>query len=336
MTTTTTELVQLQILVEESDWITLFDRIEVWRSRDGLLGPFEELTADSWSPARVPALGGDEPSTPVSGGSVVVVGKTLEFRLNEDEDTDITVTLTGTDPLTLSDVASQIIAQSDTKLHSYVDEDANLIVETTEPGTRAILRVLETDGAVIVGLPVEEPESLSYGRDARIPLLVGTTRYSFSDIRGSTTYYYKTRFQNRNTGAYSEFSPPFSVSQATGVSSSSTVCGQLDLIGLDGRPLANRAVTVYNKFRADQVEGKLIAGGPVVHVTDNNGHVEFTLVRGSLITVAISGTNIVRDIEVPTDSSVSIFNLLDPTVSPTDDVWVVNTPNIIYAERRSL
>ena len=34
----TTELVQLQILVTESDWITLFDQVEIWRSRDELLG----------------------------------------------------------------------------------------------------------------------------------------------------------------------------------------------------------------------------------------------------------------------------------------------------------
>jgi hypothetical protein len=332
----TTELVQLQILVTESDWITLFDQVEVWRSRDTLTGPFEELTADSWRPARVPALGGDEPSSPVTGPSVVIVGETLEFRLNEVEDDDITVTLSGVDPLTFTEVATQIIAQGLTKLHAYVDEDANLIVETTEPGTRAILRVLETDGAAIVGLPTEEPESLSYGRDARIPLISGTTSYSFSDIRGSTAYYYRTRFRNRNTGAFSEFSTPFSVGQATGISSSNTICGQLDLVGIDGRPLVNKEVTVYNRFRADQVEGKLVAGGTVSELTDANGHVEFILVRGSLVTVAIGGTNIVRDIEVPTDASINIFTLLDPTVSPTDDVWVVNTPNLIYAERRSL
>ena len=107
-------------------------------------------------------------------------------------------------------------------------------------------------------------------------------------------------------------------------------------MGLDGRPLAYREVSVYPADLGELVEDKLVAGGPKENSTDANGHVEFLLVRGAAITVAISGTSIVRDIVVPTDTTVTVFGLLDPSVGPQDDVFVVQRPDIIYAERRSL
>jgi hypothetical protein len=332
----TTELVTLQILVTEADWLGLFDQIEVWRSRDTVQGPYEELTDESWKPARIPKLAGDEPTTPVTGALVVIDGETLEFRVNEDDTADIEVTISGADPISLADIASQVTAQGLNKVRSYVDELGTLVVETREPGSRAILRVLETDGAAVVALPTSEPESLSYGRDARLSLIAGTTSYEYSDIRGSTAYFYKTRFRNRLSGAFSEFSLPFTVGQATGISSANVICGELDLVGLDGAPLAFREVSVYSSYNGELVEGKLVSGPSLRELTDANGHVSFLLVRGTDVTVAISGTNIVRDITVPTDPDVSIFGLLDPSVSPQDDVFVVQRPDIVYAERRSL
>lgn len=330
----TTELVTLQILVTETDWETTFDQVEVWRSSEGAQGPYEELTAASWQTARIPKLAGDEPDAPVTGRLVVIDGQDLEFLVNET--TTVEVAISGVDPLSFADVASQITDQGLALIRSYVAEDGTLVVETLQPGTGAVLRVIESDGAAILGLPTAEPESLSYGRDARIPLVTGTTSYSFQDVRGSTTYYYKTRFRNRITGAFSEFSLPFTVGQATGISSDNVIIGQLDLVDLSGSPLAFREVSVYSAYHGDLVENKLVAGGPQTALTDENGHVEFLLIRGVAVTVAISGTNIVRDIEVPTDPTVAVFGLLDPSASPTDDVFVVQRCDIIYAERRSL
>lgn len=331
-----TELVTLQVLVTEDDWLGSFDQIEVWRSQDTVQGPYEELTDESWKPARIPKLAKDEPSSPVTGPLVIISGETLEFRVNEDDEDDIEVTISGANPVSFADIASQITAQGLNKVRSYVDEDGTLVVETLQPGSGAVLRVLETDGAAIVALPTTEPESLSYGRDARIPLIIGTSSYQFSDIRGSTEYFYKTRFRNRLSDGFSEFSQPFTVGQATGITSTNVICGELDLVGLDGSPLAFREVSVYSSYHGELVEDKLVAGGPQTRMTDANGHVEFLLVRGVAVTVAVSGTNIVRDILVPEDSSVAVFGLLDPSVSPSDDVFVVQRPDIVYAERRSL
>lgn len=327
------ELVQLQIVVKREDFEGLFDQIEVWRSRSSINGPYEELTAASWKMARIPKLAGDEPSTPVVGPSVVVAGTTLQLKVNERD--DLVIIFTGVNPITTQNAAAQITSGGLTRVRSYVDEDGILVVETTEPGTGALLRIVGGDAAPLLGLPLDEPESFAFGRDPRIPLKLDVYEYTFTDIRGSADYYYKTRFRNRLSDAVSEFSQPYSIGQALGISSANVVCGYLDLVGLNGRPLANRTVSVYNGFRYDLVENKLVAASQENQVTDHNGHVEFTLVRGTTVKVAIGGTDIVRDITVPTDESVKLFNLLDPSIG-TDDVFVVQVPQVEYAYKRSL
>jgi len=328
------EVVQLQILVKDEDWKGLFDHLEIWRSRASISGPFEELTSDRWRPARLPKTAGDLPSPAVTGASVSIVGLILQLKVNEKD--DLVITFTGTDPLTFSDVASQITAQGLTKVRSYVDAEGTLTIETTEPGTGAVLRVVGGDAAPLLGLPIDEPSNLAFGQDARIPLKEGVETYLFTDIRGSDAYYYKTRFRNRSTQGVSEFSQPFSVGQALGISASNIVCGQLDLVTLEGRPLCNVEVSVYNRFRGGLVEGRLVTGGAQTKITNQNGHVEFLLVRGTDVTVSISGTDIVRDITVPTDETVNIFQLLGADPATGDDHWKVQVPNIVYAERRSL
>jgi hypothetical protein len=332
--TPSTEVVQLQILVKREDYEDLFTQIEVWRSRSSIQGPYEELTADGWRAARIPKLADDRPAAPVTGRTVPIVGLTLELRVQEQD--DIVITFTGVDTLTFAAAADQITAQGLSKVVAYVDGNGLLVVETTEPGTGAVLRITGGDAAPLLGLPLEEPDSLAFGRDARIPLKVGTESYLFTDVRGSDAYYYKTRFRNPTTQGVSAFSQPFSLGQALGISAANVVCGTLDLVDTNGRPLANREVVVFNQYQGDLVEGKFVAGFGENRLTDENGHVEFTLVRGSYMTVAVSGTDVARNIVVPTDENVKIFGLLDSDVSTQDDGFVVQVPSIIYAERRSL
>lgn len=329
-----TEIVQLQILVKREDYEDLFDQIEVWRSRTSIRGPYEELTADKWRPARIPKLAGDRPTPAVTGRSVIIAGLTLQLRVGESE--DLVVTFTGSNPLTYSECATQITLQGNSKVAAYVDEDGTLVVESTEPGTGAVLRVVGGDAAALLGMPVTEPDNLAYGRDARIPIKVGTESYLFTDVRGSDAYYYKTRFRNRISLGVSEFSQPFSLGQALGISAANIVCGTLDLVGTDGKPLRNREVVVFNRYQGDLVEDKFVAGHGENKLTDSNGHVEFNLVRGSHMTVIISGTDVARNIIVPTDENVVIFSLLAPDVATQDDGFVVQVPDVVYAERRSL
>lgn len=340
------ELVQLQVTATRDDHEGLFDRIQVWRSTLGAAGPYAELTAQSWRPARVPESAEDESPSPPVGSSVIIVGETLVFRVNEDDEDELTVTFTGTDPLTFAECATQVTAAgaNDGRVRAYVADDGTFVVESLQSGSAATLRVMESDGAALLGLPVSDPDniegspadSFSTGKEARIQLSVNVEQYTFTDYRGSDAFYYKTRFINTLTGGTSEFSQSFGVGTAPGISTSSLVCGQLTLAGLSGSPARNVEVTVYNGFQGELVEGHYVAESQQSKLTDDNGRVEFLLVRGLRCTVAIGNTNIVRDIVVPEDASINVFELLGSDVSSGEDIFKVQVPDIITAERRSL
>jgi len=78
-----------------------------------------------------------------------------------------------------------------------------------------------------------------------------------------------------------------------------------------------------------------MAGTDLVGTTDRDGHVEFMLVRGQSISVAVVGTDLIRTFTVPVDLTVLSFQLLDPTLS-SNDVFRVQVPTLVYAERRTL
>jgi hypothetical protein len=328
-----TELVQLHIFVREEDWYGTFDEIEVWRSRGLSTGPYEELTADNWMQARLPKEGGNLPTAQPAGPSVTIVNDELQLKLNEKD--ELTIIFSGVDPLTFAECAAQIQTQGAGRLRSWVDADSLLVIETTEPGTGAVLRVLGGDAAPKLLLPTTEPDSLAFGRDGRIQLLKGREKYTFNDIRGNSSYFYRTRFHNKMLRTYSEFSQPSPADQSVGVSGENIVCGQLQMVKLDGKPLRSQLVRVFNRYKTQQVENRLVAGPSLEQLSDMDGKVQFFLVRGSQVTISIDGTDIVRDIEVPSDPAVEVFNLLDPNLGP-DDYFKVRVPRIEYAQRRSL
>ena len=79
-----------------------------------------------------------------------------------------------------------------------------------------------------------------------------------------------------------------------------------------------------------------MVGNDLVGQTDNEGHVEFSLLRGQQVVVAIAGTPLTRKVLVPADPAVRRFNLLAPEVGSGEDAFKVQVPNLVYAERRSL
>ena len=236
------DTVQIGIAAQDEDFVGLFDVIEVHRSTDGESGPYEELTASNYRAARIPKTAGDPPSPAVTGASVTVVGEQLLFRIDEDPIRDITVTLTGVDPLTLSDIAAQIVTAGAGQLASYVDSTGLLVVETVRVGTGAQLRVLLSAGALLVGFPTTEPSALAQGRDARLSLVEGQQGYVFTDGAGSADYWYKTRFRNTQAASVSDFSLAFQPQVSAGVGGDGTICGRADLVQLNGRALVGQEV----------------------------------------------------------------------------------------------
>lgn len=329
------QAVTLNILVNNEAFAGVYDELEVWRST-GPGAPFVELTGNAWAPARLPRGAGNEPGVLVPGPQVSVVGKRLSILVRSGDLTQLDFDFVGSSAAILKDVAIQITAQSVGRLHSYVDDSAQLVLETRMTGAGAYLQVLPSDAAIFLGLPTELPDSEAFGTESRIALHLGVAQYAYADLAGSPTASYKTRFRNRASGQVSEFSIPFNGKQAVGISPSNLITGFLSLVALDGRPLANVEVTVRSNFRGQLIEGKLVAGGDLVDSTNSEGYVEFALVRGQPYTVGIVGTNIVKDFTAPTDSSIATFSLLDPSFSNTMDYFLVRVPNLPTLARGSI
>lgn len=329
----TAQALQLDIFVDAAAWEGLFDSLEVWRSRITDGGPYEPLTGDGWAAARVPAgVSGAAPAVPETGPSVALSGKTLFLLVNEK--TQLSVVFTGLDPITFGSAASQITSGGLSLVKAFVLSN-NLVIETIQPGSGTILRVVGGDAAPLLGLMTTEPGSLGFGRDARIPLVRGIGNYLFTDLNGDKEFFYKTRFFNTLTRVASDFSLPFTGNFLTSVSPQSLVRAVVDVVDQNGNAVSGQKILVYNRFSGMQIEGKTNVGGPLEASTNNDGHAEFLLLRGSQVTVALPGTNIVRDVVVPTDQTIQTFSLLDAAYGK-DDLFNVQRPDIAFAARRSL
>lgn len=324
------QVIQLQLQANTEDWLGLFDRLELWHSYDGEY--FQEVTAPTWRGARVPRDGGDLPLSPPSGDRVNLVGETLSLFLNEQ--TQVDVTFTGSNPLSYAQAATQVNAATPL-VTAWVDEDGRFVVQSVQAGSIAILRVLPTTASSLLGLPTTEPGWFNYGLDARIQLIEDVNFYPVTQHHCHTASAFKTRFSNSFNNTTSEFSTPFYVEDLPIIDTSLTITGFLDLVDLRGRPVYNREVAITTKFMGTVLGGSMVTPTDQRLLTDRNGHVEVTLIRGMSIVVSIAGTNITRDITVPSDPLISSFNLLDPAVG-SDDVFNVQVPDVDFAVRRTL
>lgn len=322
------EVVQLKIFVADEDFAGVFDQLEVWRSKTGSGGPYTEVTAEGWEPARLP-VGALPETDPEVGRYVALNGTQLLIRVSEQQ--DIPVSFSGVDPISYGDAAAQVTAQGAGRVRAYVAADGTFVLETITPGSGASLQVEESDAAALLGLVDYEP---TYGKEPRLGLKRGTGEYLFTDLRGSVGFFYKIRLRSQAQATTSSFSQAFSARQTVGVASLAR--GYVQLVTLDGKPLSNHEVVVYNKFSSVLVDGRLVASQSKSVLTDDQGMAQFFLVRGSEVTVSIPGTDIVRDVRVPTDLSISSFHLLGAEYGSEVDVFKVQVPNLVYAERRSL
>jgi len=325
-------LVQLHIRLNSADFDGLYDQLEVWRSTSTSAGPFEELTAVAPKPARLPKSAQEEPEIPVVGRNISIDGLTLLVRVNEKDD----YTITFSNPDTYLEAAVQVAEQGQGRIHAYVDPRGIFVLETTGVGSSATIRVTGGEAAQQLGLSSSSPDDFNFGREGSINLSADVQEYDFSDLMGSKKFYYRTRFRNRSSFAVSEFSQPVLASALPGLSSSSLVRGYLTLVTGDGLPLSGRQVSVYSPLRGTLVEDKLVTGGGRTKLTNASGYVEFDLVRGTQYTVSVAGTDLVREIVAPVDASVSSFSLLGPDFGTQDDVFRVQVPDVVFAERRTL
>lgn len=319
----TGQIVSFNVGVPSDETENLFTHIEVFRSRSGVGGPYEEITGPEWVPATI--------SAPAKLS--VISGKQLKLRINEV--TDLTITFSDPDPISPTSAASEVITQGLGLVTAYI-QDGNLVLSSTQPGGAATIRVLESDAAVLLGFPFEEPTSVGFGKDARTPLIPDQSSYSLLDHHGSNDYYYKVRFVNTLENAVSDFSEAFNTATRSSIESSLLVTGLVRLVDLQGRPIPNVDVRVHVGNQTQLVGGAyLVAEAETSSLTDKNGEVSFNLPRGIEVVVSVSGTNVSRTVTTPVDAAITSFNMLDPAYG-SDDAFKVQRPVIEYAVRRSL
>lgn len=325
----TDEVVALQLFIDPADYQGVYDQLEIWRSILGGSGPYEELTASSNAPAEIPQ-GAAAPSV-LAGPTLPLAGKMLLLRVDEVRDLAVTFT---TD-MTYAQAAHQVQLQGLNTVDAFVSVLGEFVVVSVEVGTLARLRVLGGDAAPLLRLPTTEPESMSRGRDARIPLTPALS-YTYVDWFGSRRYYYKTRFRNRDNGAVSDYSQTFSGGPEVLVPPTDLVVGELTVLQPSGQPLINQEVRMVLTSLRISSSGVLVTGSDLIGMTDAKGHVEFLLLRGTEFSVSVPGTSIFRKIRVPLNPLNGRFNLLAPEVGLEDDNFKVAVPQIVTAERRTL
>jgi hypothetical protein len=321
----------LTIDVPLSDWQTaegvlLFHALEVWRSRVGEWGPYEEVTAPGYTAASFPAADGLAPDV-TTGPSILLHGKYLELEV--DETLIIRTDFSGADPYNYATAATAINAQSRGRYLAYVARGI-LHINGVSAGSAASLRVVGGEAAPLLGLSLLSPENAAYGREPWTALTTGISRYTFVDRNSEAGFYYKTRLRNILTGAVSAFAPAFMPKAPSGLSADNRVVGYVRLASSTGGPDVSRRLAVRVEFHPTLIEGHNIAGGDIELCTDGTGYAETLLVPGTQIQVALGGTELVRSLVVPSTS----FNLLDPAYG-TDDVFRVQSNPERYASPRS-
>jgi hypothetical protein len=330
---TTNQSFKLDFFIPTSTWFGLYDRLEVWRSRTTAGGPYEALHGNTWTPATLPQGAPTVPPSPSQTGSYVsVVG--LDLQLLVQEVTPVSIVFTGTNPLTLAQVATQIAAQSNGLLSSFVI-NGQVVVQTIRFGEIAVLRCTGGAAAPLLGFSTVDPSNVAFGLDARVVLTNPNEQYSIVDANGSASYWYRTRFYNSTTGLFSDYSLPVQAGTSAGISQANLVRCYVDLVDLTGNAIQNAEVLIFNAFNGLSLESKNVVGGSVKLLTDVNGHAEILLPRGAQVSVTIGGTDLSRNVTVPTDTTIQSINLLDPSIG-SDDLFTAQKQNIAYAVRRSI
>lgn len=320
-------VVRLDIRVEDSEWQGKYDRLEVYRSVLGDAGPYEELTAPRWLRARLPA-GSTEDAGESSGPLAPVGGKDLTLLIGGAH--EVEVTFSGT--ITHATAALEIEAVGKPLVYAYVDKNSRLAMQTQAIGGVASIEVLGGEAAPLLGLAAGD---IGYGADPRPALIAGKKSYRVTDYYAQSTYYYKTAFSNSLTGARSEMSAAFSAKSYVGIDPDNIVRGYVRLVKRDGKPHTKQQVAIYSPVLGQQVDGATVTGDQEIFLTDKNGYVEVNLIRGTTIDVGIGGTNLMRKVTVPSDSSIELFDLLSPEYG-SDDAFTVKKLDVPYAERRNL
>jgi hypothetical protein len=279
-----------------------FNVIRIKRSTTGLNGTYNNLTDISPKPAVL------QPPLP---SPYNVSAKTLQII--RDSHPQVNIIFTGTDPLS----AAQLVPQFNTALGAVVASEVlgQLVLTSTIVGTASKLTIVGGMAAPVFGWA---DGTKDVGEEAHIQLVAEQAYYSFTDNDGESTYYYKAQFLNTTNGLTSADSPAFQGDAGTLVDASNLSVAKVDLIDGRGLALADQEITFYGVNETFAIQGFQIAltRKPITIITDNGGHAEVPLVKGTRWKVVFEGTSFIREFVVPTSSTFDLLALLATAPDP--------------------
>ena len=325
--------VALRILLNDFEDLYRYDRIRLYRSDVSEGGPYEAITDVV---PRAPLLPYNVlPPTQVSTTTRIVTATKLSLDItNYGVTRSLAIALSGfaTD---IRNVAQAIVAADpQQELLAWVDINNNLAISSKVEGPGS--RITLTGGSTTaLGLPSIPPDSESYGMGADLTIIPNQLTYLFTDPSGTSKCWYKFRLRNSISGDSSGYSQPMKADEIRPIDAANSVVGFVRLADLSGKAINHRMVTVFNSAPNVNVDGYSLVGPALQEWTDTSGYASFSLIRGTIVDVTVTGTQIVRRVKVPMDTSIVTFNLLDSAYGDSD-AYDVQRPVLDYAIRRSV
>lgn len=300
-------IANLSILVSNNDALIGlgYTRIEVWQSVDDG-NEYHEITAAIAEPAVVDSVS--------ALNTFPMGGKTLSFILNGGAEHNITFsnTIQNWTPLQVSNRINEVLPG----LTSVVGAKVRFTSGTLG---RASSIEFTHSNSMYLGIPV----GVTYGRDLRPTLSSGTLVYPFTDVSGLPSARYRWRFSANGSNPKSEFSAyVFGVAPPLIGAGNLSICS-VSFVDLLGQPTKTKLL-VTTEQNPTAVGNFVVVGPRLLELESNDlGFVQFALVRGSNVRIAIEGTDFVREFVVPNATS---FNLLTAMAAAPDPFTVQTTP----------
>lgn len=309
-------VVQLSILVGNvADLISLgYTRIEVHQSKDEG-NSFQEITAPSALAATTDSFA---PNTRFRMG-----GKMLRLKFDGGVEQEIAFS-TVVDNWTTSQVVNRI----NEVVPGRAVAGPNGVVRLTSAtlGRSSSIEITYNDADDLGWIT-----GTVYGKAARLTLVGGTFSYVFPDVAGTSSDRYKWRYTANGASPISEFSAVVTDQSAPDLASGLLSIGVAKFYGPDGKAQQTRLLVVVDSV--PQGVGAVFVGTsqPVIVNSDNQGFVQFSLIRGATVRVGIEGTSYIREFVVP---NAPTFDLLTVMATATDPFTVQTTPPLLT--RRSI
>jgi len=294
----------------------LYDKIQIFRSIDGVNGTYSEITAvDDTAPSITGSI----------AGPWNLVGKTLTVVANGG--TPFSCTFTGTDPLDLATVLYQLNNNLSPCIASKVPGANRVLITSKLVGTGASL-VFSGTAAAVLGISTTKVNGLAHRLSIKDP----TIKYIFNDLDGDISYFYKTRYYNSVADVGESLSAPFQGALASVLDLGNLSTSTVKIANALGDPIVGRRI-IFVPMSVQLVDDYMLlpTQDRLIFYTDSSGIAVITVAKGMRFKVFLEGTGYNREITIPNTDTFDLFNLMSDapdtfTIVQLPPMPIRNTP----------